>query len=321
MTKSLFKNILVVQDAYRDSIDAIECAEQLADGTSRICIMDIEPNLGSLWQELFNDEFDETPYIHRQKALRELVKGSNIAEVSKSVSTKVAKGRPIVKIVQDVISSHRDLIIKQAYAKYSDFLFGSLDMRLIRYAPTPVLLTQSGVKDYHRILVAINPEADEKEMHLNLRLIRQASMLSQGLHAKLYVVAAYHGHSVSYRRMEGPPDKYEKYSREIRRKCRRHLNEIFERASFLIDPNKVILDDGLADEVILSAVEQIDPDLIVIGSIARHGISGLLIGNTAENVLRRVSCSVLTVKPTDFASPITLGDEGQAETIKFQTAI
>lgn len=146
MTKSLFKNVLVVQDAYRDSIDAIECAAQLADDETRVCVMDVEPNLGSLWHELFNDEFEEAPYCHRQKALRELVSGSSISEVSKSVSTKVSTGRPIMEIIQEVISSGRDLIIKEAYSKYSDFLFGSLDMRLIRNAPTPVLLTRSGVQ-------------------------------------------------------------------------------------------------------------------------------------------------------------------------------
>jgi universal stress protein E len=45
-------------------------------------------------------------------------------------------------------------------------------------------------------------------------------------------------------------------------------------------------------------------DLIVMGTVSRTGVAGLLIGNTAEKVLRRVDCSVLTVKPEGFISPV-----------------
>lgn len=47
-------------------------------------------------------------------------------------------------------------------------------------------------------------------------------------------------------------------------------------------------------------------DLIVMGAVARSGLSGLLIGSTAEKVIDRVDCSVLTVKPASFKSPITV---------------
>ncbi|MCK4302705.1 MAG: universal stress protein [Candidatus Eisenbacteria sp.] len=47
-------------------------------------------------------------------------------------------------------------------------------------------------------------------------------------------------------------------------------------------------------------------DLIVTGTVCRTGLPGFLIGNTAETILAQVDCSVLTVKPDGFASPITL---------------
>jgi nucleotide-binding universal stress UspA family protein len=51
-------------------------------------------------------------------------------------------------------------------------------------------------------------------------------------------------------------------------------------------------------------------DLVVMGTVGRSGISGMLIGNTAERVLRTLPCSVLAVKPEGFVSPVRL--EGQA---------
>ena len=64
--------------------------------------------------------------------------------------------------------------------------------------------------------------------------------------------------------------------------------------------------EGEAGTVIpqLAGKERID--LIVMGTLARAGLEGYFIGNTAETVLQRVACSVLTVKPEGFVSPVIL---------------
>jgi nucleotide-binding universal stress UspA family protein len=43
-----------------------------------------------------------------------------------------------------------------------------------------------------------------------------------------------------------------------------------------------------------------------MGTVARTGIEGLLIGNIAETILRRVDSSVLAVKPHGFETPVRL---------------
>jgi len=45
-------------------------------------------------------------------------------------------------------------------------------------------------------------------------------------------------------------------------------------------------------------------DVMVMGTVARSGIPGLLIGNTSETILSSISCSVLTLKPGGFESII-----------------
>jgi universal stress protein E len=37
---------------------------------------------------------------------------------------------------------------------------------------------------------------------------------------------------------------------------------------------------------------------------AKGGIRGIMIGDTAERLLREVGCSVLAVKPPDFVCPV-----------------
>jgi nucleotide-binding universal stress UspA family protein len=41
-----------------------------------------------------------------------------------------------------------------------------------------------------------------------------------------------------------------------------------------------------------------------IGTVGRSGVKGMLLGNTAEKVLDTCDCSMLTVKPDGFVSPI-----------------
>ncbi len=43
---------------------------------------------------------------------------------------------------------------------------------------------------------------------------------------------------------------------------------------------------------------------VVMGTVARTGVAGLLVGNTAERLLDEVRCSVITLKPPGFVSPV-----------------
>ena len=50
--------------------------------------------------------------------------------------------------------------------------------------------------------------------------------------------------------------------------------------------------------------EHLDIGLIVMGTVGRTGLKGLIMGNTAETILRSVRCSVLAVKPAGFVTPV-----------------
>jgi nucleotide-binding universal stress UspA family protein len=65
---------------------------------------------------------------------------------------------------------------------------------------------------------------------------------------------------------------------------------------------------GEAGALIPELAEKMEVDLIVMGTVGRGGIAGLLIGNTAEEILQQVDCSVLAVKPDGFVSPVRLDE-------------
>ena len=75
------------------------------------------------------------------------------------------------------------------------------------------------------------------------------------------------------------------------------------------DSVHLLRDESGPGHAISELARKQDIDLIVMGTIARTGVVGALMGNTAEQVLDRATCSVLTIKPDDFISPVTLPDE------------
>ncbi|MFG0289007.1 MAG: universal stress protein, partial [Rhodopirellula sp. JB044] len=50
--------------------------------------------------------------------------------------------------------------------------------------------------------------------------------------------------------------------------------------------------------------DEVEADLMVMGTVCRTGIAGVLIGNTAETVLSDINCSLLALKPEGFQSPV-----------------
>ncbi len=74
----------------------------------------------------------------------------------------------------------------------------------------------------------------------------------------------------------------------------KHVRE--QVAAFGIAPERVAVRLGRpADEIRLHA-ETVNADLIVIGSHGRQGLSGVLLGSTANGVLHDAPCDVLTVR-------------------------
>jgi nucleotide-binding universal stress UspA family protein len=61
---------------------------------------------------------------------------------------------------------------------------------------------------------------------------------------------------------------------------------------------------GDAQKMIAALAAKLQADLVVMGTIARTGISGLIIGNTSEAILDQLECSVLAVKPPGFVTPV-----------------
>ena len=96
----------------------------------------------------------------------------------------------------------------------------------------------------------------------------------------------------------------EKNTQETTHKQR--LDVLIHQIGISVADSLLHLIEGEPDECISTLVEEQGIDLLVMGTVCRTGIAGFLIGNTAEEVLSQVNCSVLTLKPEGFVTPVTL---------------
>ena len=61
---------------------------------------------------------------------------------------------------------------------------------------------------------------------------------------------------------------------------------------------RAILSEGPVADALETLVQQEKPSLLVTGTHGAHGLERLILGSTAEAILRKVSCPVLTVGPS-----------------------
>jgi nucleotide-binding universal stress UspA family protein len=92
---------------------------------------------------------------------------------------------------------------------------------------------------------------------------------------------------------------------ESRADVQKRLADLAERLGGQVSCRSVIK-DGSAELEILKVAEETACDLIILSTHGRTGVERLLLGSTAEKVVRRAGCPILVVRPHehDFIAPL-----------------
>lgn len=229
-----------------------------------------------------------------------------------SVKTTLLIGRPFVEIIRTVLVEKHDLVMKTARGRGQPQprLFGSTAQHLLRKCPCPVWIVDPQQSPERRgVLAALDPDTSEPvQTALNTKIMELASSLAILETAPLHVV---HAWTVPYEDMihHSPYLRVKKveastYIREIEERHRKRLEATVEPFRRSNPGMSVHFVKGLPETVITDIAKEHSIGVVVMATVARTGVPGLLIGNTAENVLSRIDTSVLTIKPDAFTSPI-----------------
>jgi universal stress protein E len=179
-----------------------------------------------------------------------------------------------------------DLMIKSSFqhSKTRRLFSKTSDYYLMRHCASPILFTDQG-QDWKsdRILACLDLESDDPQhARLNGVIMRDAKAFADIVGMDLYIACAY---------MDGIDSEHlpiKTHAGNLSRE--QQLGELYD-----IDPARVLLRQGGVVKTLRTICNELDPSIIIMGTLARRGISGKLIGNTAEKLLDIVDADVLTV--------------------------
>lgn len=221
------------------------------------------------------------------------------------ISTEVHWQKDIYNAVMISMNTNNfDLVLKGAKEHYGivDRIFTHSDWNLLRHCPAPVLLVKSAKPwDRKRILASIDATAhNEGHKLINENILDFSEYLSDQLSSELHIVNSYPMVALAFAmvpEVTAPDDLQGYISRQHSDECEKYAHK------YNIKEDRIHIKEGDPDDVLEVMAQDLDVDLVVIGSIAREGISGVLLGNTAERIINRIQCDILVIKPLDGVDP------------------
>lgn len=226
------------------------------------------------------------------------------------ITFEVLQGKGFISIIQHVLRNNNDLVVKQnrnMVGRGAD----NLAVRLLRKCPCPIWLIQPDPSlEFQRVLAAVDVTADQDEsVNLNRKIVELCHSMAQREKGEGHYLHAWYLRAESMLtspRLKVSVDEIEKIKDGIRKDSEEEFSKLFKDAGITPLVGHVHIREGDTAEVIKQAIERLEIDVLILGTIGRTGIPGLLIGNTAEDIISDISCSVLAVKPDGFVSPVTL---------------
>ncbi len=316
-----FKNIHFIVDDKMHCVSSFERAVQLVENNQAVltvaAIVDKVPdNLPQLIDGVSPAELTEPV---KDERLRQILTMLASQQDKLQIRIKYLTGKPFMAIIQEVLKHNRDLVIKTVDDEtFMQRFFGSSDMSLLRKCPCPVWLLKASHKGhYKKILAAVDFDpilTEPEDEQFNQRLINISLALALSEFSELHIIHVWSAYGESSLRSglgKHSEGDLNSYVEEIRAKHEAYLDKLITEVIGQVNKDavnfikpRVHLIKGNPRNKIPEIAKKEQIDLIVMGTVARSGVPGLLMGNTAEMILNQIDCSVLAVKPAGFISQV-----------------
>jgi universal stress protein E len=305
-----FKRILVADDFTPHGSAALQAAAELAKVFSaELDVANVVTNVvdaiatmptEARWDFVAGDidKFQSGLMHDAQEKLREAIKPFESQGIH--CRTRTLLGAAYLQIIHAVQEASYDLVVTgtRGGSSLRRLVVGSTAQRLVRHCPAPVWVTRDRAwVSLRSILAAIDFSEVSEEV---LRVAASVAVKTQAKLEVLHVIEAGHEIEAAAAAQDKPALSTERIDRDIREQ----VHEFVNRTIGSILPGGVNVEWGDAWDETSKVAERHESGLIVVGTVGRSGIPGILLGNTAEKVLYASPCSVLAVKPSSFVCTI-----------------
>jgi universal stress protein E len=166
------------------------------------------------------------------------------------------------------------------------------DWNLLRSATVPVMLVKAQPWVEAPVVLCALDAFEDRHDELNRTLLDAAAALAGKLGGALHVVVAYPLFERWVGELGGLRD-YEALREEVDREVRDRVVRLAREAR--VDYQRLHADEGRAEFVIASLAEDLNAEVVVVGTHARRGLKGILLGNTAERLVHHLTTDILTI--------------------------
>jgi nucleotide-binding universal stress UspA family protein len=229
------------------------------------------------------------------RELRELLRPAEAQGIQAPLV--IREGDPVTEILAQASEMNADLIVLSTHGRsgFDRMVLGSVTEKVLRKASSPVLVVPPQAGDasepfagYHRVICAVDfSDVSRSTLDYAVSIAEQASAATTVVHV---VEGARGTEEAGYGRAvtEVQRAEVEGVERQLRDFVQTHegtgraLTRIVRR--------------GTPHREILRLAAEIGADLVVLGVSGRGAIDLTLFGSTANEVVRRAPCAVLTVR-------------------------
>jgi nucleotide-binding universal stress UspA family protein len=291
--------IIVAFDGSAAATDAVALVDGMAwpaESVLRV-VSAIEPDLsisGPLYGgAALSTEIEEAITAYTHDTLRSVVE--RLRSPGRTVEGEILRGRVASSIIDHARDFRADLVVvgSRGHGTIASLLLGSVSSEVVDHAPCPVLVARTTGMTHVVFATDGSPSAEAAERILSgwpifngpqIRVVSVADIVrpwTTGIAPTMY------------------GQVLDAYAAELREAKVEHEAIAADTAARLGDVGRAAdaeVRDGDAAEEIIAVVEEQRADLVVLGSRGRTGLTRLLLGSVARNVLSGSTASVLIVR-------------------------
>ena len=305
--------VLVVVDPTASAHPSVERAAWLATHEPlrmELYISDYDPQLAQSRSAGSADDARATLIDRHRRRLEQLAEPLRAKGLTVGIDARwdYPLHDSIVRKTQDIGA---DLVIKDTHyhSVLKRSIFSNTDWSLIRNCGAALWLVKPrppGLKPC--FVAAVDPlHQRDKPAELDNRILATARSLGGSLNGEVHAFHAFDVAAtiaVSTDAMSMPialplnelsDAMRAEHTEAVARLCKQHG----------VPPERTHVHQGSTRQLLLTLTEQLRADAVVLGAVSRSGLKGLFLGNTAEDVLDRLHCDLIIVKPEGFRAVLS----------------
>jgi nucleotide-binding universal stress UspA family protein len=249
-------------------------------------------------------DIDEDVVAARRHQLMRLAR--RVPEIP--TTSRLLVGQSASLLIQEVLRSNHDLLVRSHARDVTagSNHHGTVNEQLLRKCPCPVLLVGPGrTSENPRVVGVVTAgKKDSAEAPLGAKVVALTISMAQLENGSPMLLQTWVPFAEQMIRTNSLEDAFAAYLETERRRTAGNLAELTQSFADNVPGIRTVSRRGKAEDIVPEFTVGQGIDLVVMAAPTRSSITGFLFGGASQKFLKKLTCSLLAVKPDGFVSPV-----------------